>query len=956
MAEGLVTGLIDQLASIADREAERETRLVVGVGKEIRMLEGNLRSVKAVLNDAEKRELKDGAVKRWLKRLNDVCYEIDDVVDELNTELIKSAIQKEEENTVPIVQKKKVCSFISSPSRCFDKLARRHVIARKIKDLNEILDEISKEKDGYTFQLTNDAAPKIVEQPQTISLVDVPEIYGRDRYRDELMRLLLENDGVRWEQVRSPFVISLVGMGGIGKTALARLAYNDPNVQAHFEIKGWVCVSDPFDQCKVAKAIIEAFGGGYPFITVLQSLLEKIYEIISGKKFFLVLDDLWTGDFTIWETFRLALKYGVQGSKILVTTCDINVAKMIASEFIINLEVLCDEDCMLLFCKTAFFGKNSKEHNYPEDLSRKIVIKCHGLPLVTKILGGLMHFKGSREEWVSVLDSNLWELEDVQIGLWAPLLLSYFDLSSPLKRCFSYCAIFPKDYVFSVDELVFMWMAQGYIESKANMEIVAREYFENLAIRSFFQDFTQEEYDGKIVMRCKMHDIVHDFAQLLSKKECCTVNSEMELQSNYEYARHLHLEIPRAAQFPVSIYRAKLRTLIFVYRGDYNLSDVFQHLRCLRTLTLYFPDAMFKELPNEMGYLIHLRYLKLVNYRGGGLPETICNLCNLQLLEINFCSDRFKKSLQGSNLSHLIWDDPSFTCLDFPRGIERMISLKTISNISISVKDDSKGCGLGELQNFNHLKGAFQIKGLGHMVDAREIENAQLKKKTGLHTLKLCFNRWDGKDTGRKDDALVLNALEPPPNLVYLRIEDYQATRMSSNWMMSLTKLKMLFLQCFIELECLPPLGKLPFLESLRILEANSLKKVGVEFLGIEPEEKKDNIIVFPNLKSLIFERMWVWEEWLGIEREEEEEECIITLMPCLQELKIRHCPKLKSLPDFFPTTPSKNSDMNNSQILKEHVERGTGRLAQDFPHPNIQIDDWSMCTEVDSEDEEEDL
>jgi hypothetical protein len=94
--------------------------------------------------------------------------------------------------------------------------------------------------------------------------------------------------------------------------------------------------------------------------------------------------------------------------------------------------------------------------------------------------------------------------------------LSYYDLPSPLKRCFSYCAVYPKDYVFSSDELVEMWMAQGYIDSKENMEIIAREYFENLAIRSFFQDFEKDEDDGQI-RGCKMHDIVHDFAQLMSK-------------------------------------------------------------------------------------------------------------------------------------------------------------------------------------------------------------------------------------------------------------------------------------------------------------------------------------------------------------------------------------------------------------------------------------------------------
>ena len=111
-----------------------------------------------------------------------------------------------------------------------------------------------------------------------------------------------------------------------------------------------------------------------------------------------------------------------------------------------------------------------------------------------------------------------------------------------------------------------------------------------------------------------MHDIVHDFAQIMSKNECFTINSDKDLGSNYNYAHHLQLEIPTEAQFPKSIYSVKnLRTLIFLlYQSHYDLSNLFQHFRYLRALTLNCGNTLLKEPLNAVGNFIHLRNLSLV--------------------------------------------------------------------------------------------------------------------------------------------------------------------------------------------------------------------------------------------------------------------------------------------------------------------------------------------------------
>ena len=185
----------------------------------------------------------------------------------------------------------------------------------------------------------------------------------------------------------------------------------------------------------------------------------------------------------------------------------------------------------MLFSKIVFSNKGLEQHKDLEDLGRKLAHKCKGLPLTIKTLGSVMHNKRRREQWQTMLDSGLCQLEDFEKGLLPPLLLSYSELPLIVRRCFSHCAIFPKDYLFVRDELVIQWMALGYIESKANMEmeIIAEEYLENLAIRSFFQDFEKDEDDGKII-RCKMHDIVHDFAQSITKNECFEINCDKKLE------------------------------------------------------------------------------------------------------------------------------------------------------------------------------------------------------------------------------------------------------------------------------------------------------------------------------------------------------------------------------------------------------------------------------------------
>ena len=450
-----------------------------------------------------------------------------------------------------------------------------------------------------------------------------------------------------------------------------------------------------------------------------------------------------------------------------------------------------------------------------------------------------------------------------------------------------------------------MWTAHRFVESKGNMEveIKAQEYFENLVIRSFFQECREYELYieaamSAVRMSYKMHDIVHDFAHSITKAH--------------------HLGYSTASQFPPSADISKnLRTVIFFNQCDYNMSNLVQNFSHLRVLTL--TNGM--EIPDTIGNLIHLRYLDLIwcekicssDFKWV-LPETLCNLCNLQFLRLdcNRISILPRKIGKLINLRLLTGGH-----LVIPREIGRLTSLRTLDSVLISDKDGER-CEFEGLKNMNHLR--------------------DLSLSFGPQCLPRPHRRT------AKGKLLIFNALEPPQDLEKLRISDYEGTTMSPIWLASLTNLKELHLDEAFDLMSLPPLGILPCLESLTILDWQNrrLKKVGVEFLGIKSENKKEDIKIFPNLKYLEFCGFPAWEEWIGGTRGggKEDEDCI-TIMPRLQKLILNSCINLKSLPDFLRTTPLKELEIFGCPIIKKRCQRETGEDWHNISHiPIIKLID----------------
>ncbi|KAF2319716.1 hypothetical protein GH714_018197 [Hevea brasiliensis] len=278
-------------------------------------------------------------------------------------------------------------------------------------------------------------------------------------------------------------------MGGVGKTTLARLVYNDELSQQNFHLKAWVCVSDEFDILRITKSILESITLQSCDLKELNQVQLQLHQWLAGKKFLIVLDDIWNNNFDDWNTLCSPLVHGAPGSTVIVTTRDMSIARMMKTIQSYNLNCISNEDCWLLFLDHAFHSRSVPVADPNLQVIReKVINKCCGLPLAARTLGGLLRSK-PREDWENEMNSKIWYLQGDNNDILPVLRLSYYHLPSHLKRCFAYCAIFPKDYVFGKKQLALLWMAEGLIEQRDDqlMEDVGEEYFQDLCSRSLFK-------------------------------------------------------------------------------------------------------------------------------------------------------------------------------------------------------------------------------------------------------------------------------------------------------------------------------------------------------------------------------------------------------------------------------------------------------------------------------------
>lgn len=419
-------------------------------------------------------------------------------------------------------------------------------------------------------------------------------IYGRDVDKEIIFDWLTSDAENNNDQLS---IISIVGMGGMGKTTLAQHLYNDPTMEGKFDVKAWVSVSQEFDVFKVTRAILEGITGSTNDSRDLDMLQVTLKEKLTGKRFLLVLDDIWNEKRDQWEALHTPLNYGAKGSKILVTTRSKKVSSIMRSNKILPLEQLEEEHCWKLFAKHAFEDENPEINHDFMDIAKRILTKCQGLPLALKTIGSLLCKKSSLVEWESILASEIWDLPEEESNIIPALMLSYHHLPSHLKRCFSYCALFPKNYVFQKEKLILLWMAENFLQcpqQSMTMEAVGEQYFNDLFSSSFFQQSRENE------MHFIMHDLLNDLAKYVSGDFCFTFKDE---ESNHisKITRHFSfLGIQNTSPKLIeTLYNAKrLRTFLPLHDYPFASWDDQISIKSLQELFSMFMFFRVLLLPN----------------------------------------------------------------------------------------------------------------------------------------------------------------------------------------------------------------------------------------------------------------------------------------------------------------------------------------------------------------------
>ncbi|XP_048141494.1 disease resistance protein RPM1-like [Rhodamnia argentea] len=865
MAESAVLYLLSKLESFVGNGIQQER----DGHEEWMSLMREFERIKAFLKTADSMEECNEEVKVWVKQVREIAYEAEDVLDEYKQ---LSGQDHQTEGFLRMIQ-----TSVRNRKARHRLISAMKSISPRIKSICEGQQRLF---DGFSTTERGSSSTSSYEDNKwqdhrgDALLVEKSDLVGIEEPKKELVEWLVQG-------VSQCEVISVVGMGGLGKTTLTKQVYDDPAVKKRFTVRAWVTLSpslrtedlllDMLQQItsSIMKTVpAEAKTRDSSCIrTMIKDLLQK-----RKSKYLIVLDDVW--DMNKWDAVKCALPNNNNGGRIMVTTRKSDLASASGTGCagkVYNMKPLSAEQSHELFCRKTFKEKACPSHL--EEICRHILRKCEGLPLAIVAIGGVLASKDTRriDEWELVRRSLRSEIEDNEKlkNLKQVLSLSFNDLPYYLKSCFLHLSVFPEAHNVECMRIIRLWVAEGFVERKEGktLEEVAADYLDELLNRSLIQ-VAETTSDGRVKM-CRVHGLLLEIIISKARDQNYAIIDQEHSELWPERVRRLSVHKAfQVAQQNRSLSHLRSLLMFGVDRSsvDDALSSEFNLLRVLDLC--HAPVGRF---PVQVLDMNCLRFLSLRSSHIQTIPSSIGNLQNLETLDLK---DTHVMALpveiaKLQRLRHLLvyrYETIAYSHYKYgfktPADIGALQSLQKLCYIEVDDERNRRNIlGLGKLDQLRRLC-VLKLR----REDGRNLCSS-IAKLTNLSSLAVyAFD---------DEEELDLHHLSSPPPLlqrIFLRGHLQTLPSWIAN-LHSLVKLR-LRMSCLRD-DPLESLQNLPSLVHLELLHVYNWQTLRFEAKG------------FMKLKTLGLD---LFDELEFIQVEE-------GAMPCLGKLIIQRCKLLKDLP-----------------------------------------------------------
>ncbi|KAM5588561.1 putative disease resistance protein [Rosa sericea] len=659
MAEQVVSDAVIKLTGWLIKEAV----LLKGVSEEVQHLRDKLSWMQGFLQDADAVQERSVRFQTLVSQIREVAFDAEVAIESY---ISKAAARR-------------------SWRKVLKPIYRRR-IRTKIKKIQARMEEISKDKEIFgTASMNNqEGGEALISKNERLRWWRQP---SPNIQEDDLIDLVEDTEALITQlcaMERSRSVVSIVGMGGLGKTTLAKKLYNHPDLGDQFHCRSFVYVSQEFNRREILKKIIKDVGCPHDRDELEkleeEAMVEMLHMFLKDGRYLVVLDDIWKKE--VWDGLKAAFPSGEMGSKVMVTTRFRDVAVYADPRSIPHEpRMLTEDESLELFLKKALPGMDDIPSNL-QKLGREMVVKCGGLPLAVIVLGGLLSTKPQTVvEWDRVLQNISWNLISAQDRVSAILALSYNDLPLHLKSCFLHLGIFPEDTSIEKMHLIRLWVAEGFLPQQGEEieEGVAENCMNQLIDRCMIQVGTRT-YLGSF-KTIRIHDVLRDFSLTKGREENFLgiyTGQEHELSASHDSTKSRRLAIHNEHDRCVNLDPyTHLRSLHFYCKFDQFIDFTRKNFKSLRVLELYCVDNDPYKGISKVGDLIQLRFLGL---RHLIYTLYLSSLKNLQTLDMRFsgyASSLFTRELKIENLRHLLLPERH----PFDLTLGTMIHLQTLKGI-----------------------------------------------------------------------------------------------------------------------------------------------------------------------------------------------------------------------------------------------------------------------------------